>query len=281
MFELTRRYRQCNPVPTNIICKRSAEIGPELTSARPISARSPSEIPTYARIRRPHATSANRETISYITATSLLVSRHNYSRGKSLGVLVPSLLSRERAAWPRSPRRRLSPFSVSHNAVMVVRGAHGGFLIGEAGSSQDPIAPTHDACVVGFIVQSSIVHQCFEMLQQLTIFADQCCPACYFARMHGCSHGTLCATAGGGAWGTALAAHTARQGHSTILWAREEAVVTSINGPQHENSTFLPVRPLTFKSQSSCLLAQARLGHQILDPRGVCHTSSLTFAQLQ
>lgn len=51
---------------------------------------------------------------------------------------------------------------------------------------------------------------------------------------------TSVAVLGGGAWGTALAAHAARQGHSTVLWAREEAVVNSINGTQHENTTFLP-----------------------------------------
>lgn len=51
---------------------------------------------------------------------------------------------------------------------------------------------------------------------------------------------TSVAVLGGGAWGTALAAHTARRGHSTVLWAREEAVVSSINGAQHQNSTFLP-----------------------------------------
>jgi glycerol-3-phosphate dehydrogenase len=49
----------------------------------------------------------------------------------------------------------------------------------------------------------------------------------------------LCAT-GGGAWGTALAAHAARMGHNTVLWAREPDVVASIN-EQHENTAFLKV----------------------------------------
>jgi glycerol-3-phosphate dehydrogenase len=45
---------------------------------------------------------------------------------------------------------------------------------------------------------------------------------------------------GGGAWGTALAAHAARMGHDTVLWAREPEVVTAIN-EQHENTAFLKV----------------------------------------
>ena len=45
---------------------------------------------------------------------------------------------------------------------------------------------------------------------------------------------------GGGAWGTALAAHAARMGHDTVLWAREPEVVTAIND-EHENTAFLKV----------------------------------------
>lgn len=44
---------------------------------------------------------------------------------------------------------------------------------------------------------------------------------------------------GGGAWGTALAAHAARLDHSVHLWAREAAVVESIT-TRHENESFLP-----------------------------------------
>ncbi len=44
---------------------------------------------------------------------------------------------------------------------------------------------------------------------------------------------------GGGAWGTALASLTARSGIKTILWAREESVVSSINS-SHVNEPFLP-----------------------------------------
>jgi len=44
---------------------------------------------------------------------------------------------------------------------------------------------------------------------------------------------------GGGAWGTALAAMVSKSGRETLLWAREDDVVTSIN-QAHENKDFLP-----------------------------------------
>lgn len=47
-----------------------------------------------------------------------------------------------------------------------------------------------------------------------------------------------CAVIGGGAWGTAIADRLARNGHDTVLWARERDVVESIN-TQHENKRFL------------------------------------------
>ncbi|MEO5641032.1 MAG: NAD(P)H-dependent glycerol-3-phosphate dehydrogenase [Sphingomicrobium sp.] len=49
---------------------------------------------------------------------------------------------------------------------------------------------------------------------------------------------------GGGAWGTALAQVAATGGRETLLWAREPAVVASINSV-HENSLFLPDIPLS------------------------------------
>ncbi len=48
---------------------------------------------------------------------------------------------------------------------------------------------------------------------------------------------------GGGAWGTALAQVAARGGEPVTLWAREDDVVTSVNG-RHENALFLPGVPL-------------------------------------
>ncbi len=43
---------------------------------------------------------------------------------------------------------------------------------------------------------------------------------------------------GGGAWGTALAQVAAAKGEPVLLWAREQAVVTSVNSA-HENTVFL------------------------------------------
>ena len=48
---------------------------------------------------------------------------------------------------------------------------------------------------------------------------------------------------GGGAWGTALGAVLADNGHDVVLWAREPEVVESINR-EHENVSFLPGLPL-------------------------------------
>ncbi|MBX3231489.1 MAG: NAD(P)-dependent glycerol-3-phosphate dehydrogenase [Labilithrix sp.] len=50
---------------------------------------------------------------------------------------------------------------------------------------------------------------------------------------------TTVAVIGGGAWGTALAAHASRLGHDVKLWAREEEVVRDVN-EAHENRLFLP-----------------------------------------
>jgi glycerol-3-phosphate dehydrogenase (NAD(P)+) len=47
-----------------------------------------------------------------------------------------------------------------------------------------------------------------------------------------------CAVVGAGAWGTALADLLARNGHETMLWAREADVVASVN-ERHENARFL------------------------------------------
>jgi glycerol-3-phosphate dehydrogenase (NAD(P)+) len=47
------------------------------------------------------------------------------------------------------------------------------------------------------------------------------------------------AVIGGGAWGTALALAAVQAGAKALLWARESAVVDSINGG-HENAQFLP-----------------------------------------
>lgn len=51
-------------------------------------------------------------------------------------------------------------------------------------------------------------------------------------------HTGRCTVIGGGAWGTAIADRLARNGHETVLWAREPDVVEAING-RHENPRFL------------------------------------------
>lgn len=52
-----------------------------------------------------------------------------------------------------------------------------------------------------------------------------------------------CAVVGAGAWGTALADLLARNGHDTVLWAREPDVVDGVNA-RHENARFLAGVPL-------------------------------------
>ncbi|HWP64702.1 MAG TPA: NAD(P)H-dependent glycerol-3-phosphate dehydrogenase [Candidatus Limnocylindria bacterium] len=48
---------------------------------------------------------------------------------------------------------------------------------------------------------------------------------------------------GGGAWGTAIAAHATRLGHETMLWAFEREVAEEVRS-EHRNSVFLPDVPL-------------------------------------
>lgn len=71
-----------------------------------------------------------------------------------------------------------------------------------------------------------------------------------------------CAVIGGGAWGTAIADRLARNGHDTVLWAREADVVHAIN-TQHENPRFLaniPLHPsLVAESEMTRALHGARL----------------------
>lgn len=55
--------------------------------------------------------------------------------------------------------------------------------------------------------------------------------------------GMRCAVIGGGAWGTAIADRLARNGHDTVLWAREPDVVEAVN-TRHENPRFLANIPL-------------------------------------
>lgn len=66
---------------------------------------------------------------------------------------------------------------------------------------------------------------------------------------------TRIAVIGGGAWGTALAQVGATGGSDVLLWAREDEVVDSINR-RHENSLFLPGRPLDPRVRATGDLAE-------------------------
>lgn len=68
---------------------------------------------------------------------------------------------------------------------------------------------------------------------------------------------------GGGAWGTALAAHAARMGHDTVLWAREPDVVAAVN-EQHENVTFLKGVSLPDNLRASGDMAEVAKGAEII-----------------
>jgi glycerol-3-phosphate dehydrogenase (NAD(P)+) len=65
-----------------------------------------------------------------------------------------------------------------------------------------------------------------------------------------------CAVVGAGAWGTALADLLARNGHETILWAREVDVAASIN-EVHENKRFLAGASLAPALRASADFARA------------------------
>lgn len=64
------------------------------------------------------------------------------------------------------------------------------------------------------------------------------------------------AVVGGGAWGTALANLLARNGHDTIIWAREPDVVVAIN-ERHENARFLAGHALDPSLRATGNLSQA------------------------
>ncbi|MEI9997030.1 MAG: NAD(P)H-dependent glycerol-3-phosphate dehydrogenase [Rhizomicrobium sp.] len=63
-------------------------------------------------------------------------------------------------------------------------------------------------------------------------------------------------TIGGGAWGTALALVAAQAGRKSLLWARESAVVDSINR-SHDNTRYLPGIPLPATLAATADLSQA------------------------
>ena len=69
--------------------------------------------------------------------------------------------------------------------------------------------------------------------------------------------------AGGGSWGTALAALLSRQGVPTVLWAREEEVVDGIN-EHEENPLFLAGVPLPASLRATSDLDQALAGADVV-----------------
>ena len=71
------------------------------------------------------------------------------------------------------------------------------------------------------------------------------------------------AVIGGGAWGTALAAHAARLGHEVMLWAREPDVVTDVN-ERHENRLFLDGVALPKTLRASAAPAEVLDGAEIV-----------------
>jgi glycerol-3-phosphate dehydrogenase (NAD(P)+) len=71
------------------------------------------------------------------------------------------------------------------------------------------------------------------------------------------------AVVGGGAWGTALAAHAARLDHDVMLWAREPEVVTDVN-ERNENRLFLEGITLPRSLRASASPADVLAGADIV-----------------
>jgi glycerol-3-phosphate dehydrogenase (NAD(P)+) len=74
---------------------------------------------------------------------------------------------------------------------------------------------------------------------------------------------TEVAVMGAGAWGTALAAHAARQRHGVRLWALEREVVDEVNA-RHQNSLFLADVPLPESIRASSDAADAVRGADLV-----------------
>ncbi len=74
---------------------------------------------------------------------------------------------------------------------------------------------------------------------------------------------TRCAVVGGGAWGTALADLLARNGHESVLWAREEDVVEGVNA-RHENARFLAGFPLDVRLRATADMSAALAGAELV-----------------
>src|SRR5262249_33792172 len=71
------------------------------------------------------------------------------------------------------------------------------------------------------------------------------------------------AVLGGGAWGTALAAHVRRAGHQARLWLREESTARGIRERQ-ENAVYLPGVRLPADLGATTELAEATAGAEMV-----------------
>lgn len=71
------------------------------------------------------------------------------------------------------------------------------------------------------------------------------------------------AVIGAGAWGTALANHSAWRGDDVTLWAFERDVVADVN-ERHRNQTFLPDAPLEASLRATNDLAEAVAGAELI-----------------
>lgn len=80
--------------------------------------------------------------------------------------------------------------------------------------------------------------------------------------------------AGGGAWGTALAAALHRSGRDVLLWAYEPDTVKEINNA-HENGTYLPGIPLDPALQATGDLAEIAARDAILMVTPAQHTRAI------
>ena len=71
------------------------------------------------------------------------------------------------------------------------------------------------------------------------------------------------AVVGSGAWGSALASHAARLGHSVTMWALEPEVVEEIN-TRHRNSLYLPEVDLPESIRASSEAAEVLTGAEVV-----------------
>ena len=87
------------------------------------------------------------------------------------------------------------------------------------------------------------------------------------------------AVLGAGSWGTALAALIARHGCPTVLWGRDAATISAIDG-RHENPRYLPGIPLPETLRATTDLATALAGCDLVLVVVPSHAFAETLRQL-